>query len=119
MPVRSDTSRPEARLYSVTDQRSGPRPIRRHPCNNSRSEEHTSELQSPMYLVCRLLLEKKNHTQPVQGRDAGEVKNGLKECKGLGSRLAETLYIRMTFPVNEVVCVRSRKEMRRAEGTGI
>src|SRR5436189_3670890 len=25
----------------------------------SRSEEHTSELQSPMYLVCRLLLEKK------------------------------------------------------------
>src|SRR5437762_5662927 len=27
-----------------------------------RSEEHTSELQSPMYLVCRLLLEKKkNH----------------------------------------------------------
>src|SRR5437762_5564967 len=27
-----------------------------------RSEEHTSELQSPMYLVCRLLLEKKNTT---------------------------------------------------------
>src|SRR5437879_8618815 len=26
---------------------------------NKRSEEHTSELQSPMYLVCRLLLEKK------------------------------------------------------------
>src|SRR5437763_17013374 len=26
---------------------------------NYRSEEHTSELQSPMYLVCRLLLEKK------------------------------------------------------------
>src|SRR5437763_12717183 len=25
----------------------------------SKSEEHTSELQSPMYLVCRLLLEKK------------------------------------------------------------
>src|SRR5437762_5632852 len=28
-----------------------------------RSEEHTSELQSPMYLVCRLLLEKKNSLQ--------------------------------------------------------
>src|ERR1017187_9124858 len=27
-----------------------------------RSEEHTSELQSPMYLVCRLLLEKISHT---------------------------------------------------------
>src|SRR5437764_2180133 len=28
----------------------------------NRSEEHTSELQSPMYLVCRLLLEKKKKT---------------------------------------------------------
>src|SRR5437762_9106624 len=27
-----------------------------------RSEEHTSELQSPMYLVCRLLLEKKKNS---------------------------------------------------------
>src|SRR3712207_7291272 len=27
-----------------------------------RSEEHTSELQSRQYLVCRLLLEKKNRT---------------------------------------------------------
>src|SRR3712207_8448144 len=30
-----------------------------------RSEEHTSELQSRQYLVCRLLLEKKNTTQPT------------------------------------------------------
>src|SRR5687768_6240387 len=28
-----------------------------------RSEEHTSELQSRLHLVCRLLLEKKNHPQ--------------------------------------------------------
>src|SRR5256885_7132633 len=28
----------------------------------ARSEEHTSELQSPCNLVCRLLLEKKNNT---------------------------------------------------------
>src|SRR5258708_24220576 len=28
----------------------------------TRSEEHTSELQSPDHLVCRLLLEKKKHT---------------------------------------------------------
>src|SRR5436189_2143443 len=27
--------------------------------SNQKMEEHTSELQSPMYLVCRLLLEKK------------------------------------------------------------
>src|SRR3712207_8771472 len=31
-----------------------------------RSEEHTSELQSRQYLVCRLLLEKKNKTTPIQ-----------------------------------------------------
>src|SRR3712207_7724262 len=32
-----------------------------------RSEEHTSELQSRQYLVCRLLLEKKkNHTLHIQ-----------------------------------------------------
>src|SRR5437762_7050225 len=30
-----------------------------------RSEEHTSELQSPMYLVCRLLLEKKQRRLPA------------------------------------------------------
>src|SRR3712207_7784487 len=29
---------------------------------NARSEEHTSELQSRQYLVCRLLLEKKKYT---------------------------------------------------------
>src|SRR3712207_7727125 len=31
-----------------------------------RSEEHTSELQSRQYLVCRLLLEKKKHTSALQ-----------------------------------------------------
>src|SRR5690348_17793588 len=32
-----------------------------------RSEEHTSELQSPVHLVCRLLLEKKKKTKrPTQ-----------------------------------------------------
>src|SRR5258708_25623360 len=30
-----------------------------------RSEEHTSELQSPDHLVCRLLLEKKKNKNPV------------------------------------------------------
>src|SRR5258708_24157577 len=32
-----------------------------HGCQGKRSEEHTSELQSPDHLVCRLLLEKKNN----------------------------------------------------------
>src|SRR5437762_11097952 len=40
----------------------------------ARSEEHTSELQSPMYLVCRLLLEKKKRpiTKGVQIRRVGD-----------------------------------------------
>src|SRR5437764_8784694 len=47
----------------------------------TRSEEHTSELQSPMYLVCRLLLEKKKnhnrlktlhkHTRPLKSDMTG------------------------------------------------
>src|SRR3712207_8880694 len=32
---------------------------------NARSEEHTSELQSRQYLVCRLLLEKKKIITPL------------------------------------------------------
>src|SRR2546423_5860995 len=37
----------------------GREPARRQPGRQERSEEHTSELQSLAYLVCRLLLEKK------------------------------------------------------------
>src|SRR5437762_4716966 len=40
--------------------RTGRDPANRTAWASLRSEEHTSELQSPMYLVCRLLLEKKN-----------------------------------------------------------
>src|SRR5256885_5167247 len=35
-------------------------------CSSRRSEEHTSELQSPCNLVCRLLLEKKNNILDYQ-----------------------------------------------------
>src|SRR2546422_6739376 len=35
-----------------------------------RSEEHTSELQSRLHLVCRLLLEKKKKTMPILCRGA-------------------------------------------------
>src|SRR5207244_13639056 len=37
----------------------------RHPTWPLRSEEHTSELQSPDHLVCRLLLEKKKKNEEV------------------------------------------------------
>src|SRR3712207_8901957 len=36
-------------------------PLQQHAEHEGRSEEHTSELQSRQYLVCRLLLEKKNN----------------------------------------------------------
>src|SRR5258708_24945700 len=38
--------------------------MRAHELVNKRSEEHTSELQSPDHLVCRLLLEKKKTWAP-------------------------------------------------------
>src|SRR2546423_7374112 len=41
-----------------------------------RSEEHTSELQSLAYLVCRLLLEKKKNKRPTHDHDA------VKHAKG-------------------------------------
>src|SRR3989442_10948764 len=42
-----------------------PRPILRRRCS-TRSEEHTSELQSRPHLVCRLLLEKKKNMHPIR-----------------------------------------------------
>src|SRR2546429_911218 len=50
----SASSLPASSVVSVPE---GLRPL--HP-KRSRSEEHTSELQSRLHLVCRLLLEKKN-----------------------------------------------------------
>src|SRR5258708_13782280 len=50
--------------WNITADPSGPDAIR--PCTKqNRSEEHTSELQSPDHLVCRLLLEKKKATQQL------------------------------------------------------
>src|SRR2546425_5880468 len=50
----------------------GPPPAggRRNPAGRrERSEEHTSELQSLAYLVCRLLLGKKKHNADLQSLD--------------------------------------------------
>src|SRR2546422_4928982 len=46
-----------ALLLRIADQQGLRRGV--HPGFRSRSEEHTSELQSRLHLVCRLLLEKK------------------------------------------------------------
>src|ERR1035437_8149007 len=45
------------------------------PGATTRSEEHTSELQSRQYLVCRLLLEKKQEQTPVGAADSGQSGN--------------------------------------------
>src|SRR5256885_11560665 len=52
--------RPEQRMFDPLRHDREQSPIR--------SEEHTSELQSPCNLVCRLLLEKKNNKSTVPAR---------------------------------------------------
>ena len=50
----------------------------------NRSEEHTSELQSRLHLVCRLLLEKKKKTTKKKKKKIKtktKTKNGLKQIK--------------------------------------
>src|SRR2546425_5087431 len=50
----------------------------RRPGGTDRSEEHTSELQSLAYLVCRLLLEKKNLRNSIRGKiDDGVAMDGI------------------------------------------
>src|SRR5258708_24303839 len=62
----SPTSRSHPAATSITSASSAalPTPIASMlNWKNWRSEEHTSELQSPDHLVCRLLLEKKKNSQ--------------------------------------------------------
>src|SRR5437763_8648408 len=91
----------------------GMRPLQGpHPGN--RSEEHTSELQSPMYLVCRLLLEKKNKALFVTR------KLGPMEFRRANLSLASTLWIQIPriagVPAAMVAYVpRITEEERRAQ----
>src|SRR3712207_7360670 len=55
---------PPHELEKVTPQPTEPTELDRN--LDERSEEHTSELQSRQYLVCRLLLEKKKHPKRSQ-----------------------------------------------------
>src|SRR5258707_9477389 len=58
----------QAGLWAVPDRGAHPAEHRHLPADLAvepdRSEEHTSELQSRQYLVCRLLLEKKKNNNP-------------------------------------------------------
>src|SRR5256885_11759331 len=63
LPICCVPRSPEVKAAAALAQNDArPRPTRRSFC---RSEEHTSELQSPCNLVCRLLLEKKKNTNPL------------------------------------------------------
>src|SRR6266571_1300135 len=74
-PPRS-TLFPYTTLFRSARFRHEPARRRRRPspaADAERSEEHTSELQSHVNLVCRLLLEKKNKDErPVDGQYDGE-----------------------------------------------
>src|SRR3712207_9132330 len=66
LPISPAAGRPTGRArrqHPARDPPGAPAPARRlrrrTPAGHPRSEEHTSELQSRQYLVCRLLLEKK------------------------------------------------------------
>src|SRR3712207_7960995 len=65
----SSAARGPARLQALAAparRRPGPRRLQhRRGREPPRSEEHTSELQSRQYLVCRLLLEKKTLSPPL------------------------------------------------------
>src|SRR5437763_4823798 len=60
-PSRRDGSIPRSRPRSKFDSQDRKDRSRQFRRSRRRSEEHTSELHSPMYLVCRLLLEKKKN----------------------------------------------------------
>src|SRR5574337_1826313 len=53
------------------------------PATGGRSEEHTSELQSPLNLVCRLLLEKKKKNEQRQRENtASQLKRRRERARG-------------------------------------
>src|SRR3712207_7950762 len=58
--------RPASRLHGEDAPLALARPVAPERADGLRSEEHTSELQSRQYLVCRLLLEKKKTREYAQ-----------------------------------------------------
>src|SRR5687768_18326793 len=63
---RKSSSAASSRSTAISRKRRQLRSTRK--CGASRSEEHTSELQSRLQLVCRLLLEKKKNKQTKSTR---------------------------------------------------
>src|SRR5687767_15264703 len=74
--------------------------VRRVAQGHHRSEEHTSELQSLAYLVCRLLLEKKKNVLqrqlPFRGVEAAADHHGI--CRLSLARLALGVDVLLALP---------------------
>src|SRR6185295_19794539 len=76
----SDLHEPHRRALQHRRGRRGSAPLRarRQRRPPARSEEHTSELQSRQYLVCRLLLEKKKKIKSLSTED--KIKDRRLKC---------------------------------------
>src|SRR2546422_7796345 len=67
LPISSRSAGERSSASAPTRSRRSEFAGRSRTSGSSRSEEHTSELQSRLHLVCRLLLEKKKKRQDVRG----------------------------------------------------
>src|SRR5437763_9728261 len=99
LPPPNSTLFPYTTLFrsSGNDHRGDPRSIfpgqrRGLDSRTGRSEEHTSELQSPMYLVCRLLLEKKKAFQLLLTPDVARAFDLGREPAALRDRYGHQLW---------------------------
>src|SRR5256885_11029994 len=68
----------------------------------SRSEEHTSELQSPCNLVCRLLLEKKKE-------EKASLRHGASKATSRDLRSVGRVSVHLLEPVTDIGDLRSRE----------
>src|ERR1039457_6068928 len=78
---------------------------------DTRSEEHTSELQSPCNLVCRLLLEKKHQT--FLSVELGAARKRFTRCAELSTAR------RVTYVAEGSPCTSSRDELAPAHQRGV
>src|SRR5438876_7577219 len=72
------------RLGFLERARRGARGLAQPELRDERSEEHTSELQSPVHLVCRLLLEKKKLSCLVILHDASGLAQAMASLHAAG-----------------------------------
>src|SRR5260370_3519340 len=73
-----------------------------------RSEEHTSELQSHLNLVCRLLLEKKKSQFYRSGRKPLRSRRGEHLRLGVGASRSSSIVCRFSYVVLQTIMHRAR-----------